>query len=246
MSKQLLIYDRAIPVSSETHRDISVQVGKNYNFASTLNSSPLLAAEFSAAASEYVIVFAGTAEQVFPSIILGLEDGQNLYLDAEGAWKGKYVSAFLRRYPFVFAEVADTTSLTLCVDEEFEGLNSDGKGERLFDSEGNRTRYLASILEFLTGYQGQFERTKLFCARLVNLGVLEAAQARFAAPDGRNGSMTGFFTINREKLKAIPAESLTEMFNTDELELCFLHLQSLGNLSALTRMIDANLPKSDV
>ncbi len=239
MSKQLLIYERATPISSELHRDWSVQSGKSYGFAKTVNSSPLLAAEFASAAPEFTIIFAGTAEAVFPSVILGFQDGQNIFVAEDGAWKGKYVTAFLRRYPFVFAEAEGNGNFTLCIDEEYEGLNKEGKGERLFDSEGSRTQYLTGILNFVSSYQGQYERTKLFCKRLVDLKVLDPAQARFSLPDGKTGSLAGFFTINRDKLKAIPAEQLSEMFQNDELELCYLHLQSLNNINDMTQYLSA-------
>jgi hypothetical protein len=239
MSKQLLIYERATPISSELHGDWSVQSGKNFAFAEGINSSPLLAAEFSAAAPEFSIIFAGTEDAVFPTVILGFQDGQNIFVGKDGAWKGKYVTAFLRRYPFVFAESEGKDSFTLCIDEEFEGLNKEGKGERLFDSEGNRTQYLSGILNFVSSYQGQYERTKLFCDRLVQLKVLDPAQARFSLPDGKTGSLAGFFTINRDKLKAIPQELLAEMFQNDELELCYLHLQSLNNINTMAQHLDA-------
>lgn len=238
MSKQLLIYERATPISSELHRDWSVQSGKSYAFAKTVNSSPLLAAEFAAAAPEFTIIFAGTADAVFPSVILGFKDGQNIFVAEDGGWKGKYVTAFLRRYPFVFAEAEGKGSFTLCIDEEYEGLNKEGKGERLFDSEGSRTQYLSGILNFVSSYQSQYERTKLFCKRLVDLKVLDPAQARFSLPDGKTGSLAGFFTINRDKLKAIPHEHLAEMFQNDELELCYLHVQSLNNINTMTQHLN--------
>jgi hypothetical protein len=164
-----------------------------------------------------------------------MRDGQNLFVGADGAWKGTYVPAFLRRYPFVFAESDDKGTFTLCIDEEFEGLNREGRGERLFDSEGARTQYLTNMLNFVSSYQGQYERTKLFCQRLVELKVLDSAQARFATPDGKTGALSGFFTINRDRLKAISEEHLREMFGNDELELCYLHLQSLNNINSLSQ-----------
>lgn len=238
MSKQLLIYERATTISSELHRDWCVQAGTSYEFAREVNSVPLLAAEFAAAAGEYAIIFAGNEETVFPSVVLGLQDRQNLFLGADGAWLGNYVPAFLRRYPFVFSE-NPAGGFTLCIDEEFEGLNREGRGERMFDADGKRTQYLSNILNFVSTYQAQFERTRLFCKRLVDLKVLDSAQARFEAPDGRSSALTGFFAINRDRLKAIPEASLKEMFQTDELELCHLHMHSLGNIAALGKRAEA-------
>jgi hypothetical protein len=39
-----------------------------------------------------------------------------------------------------------------------------------------------------------------------------------------------FFVVNREKLKKVSAEKLAELAQTDELEMIYLHLNSLNNL----------------
>ena len=57
------------------------------------------------------------------TLVEGLRDGQNLFLDAQARWTGRYVPAFLRRYPFVFAAASDGQSLTLCIDEAHEGVD---------------------------------------------------------------------------------------------------------------------------
>lgn len=235
MAKQLLIYDRVVPVSSETHRDWSVKITENYKFSESLNSVPLLAAEFLTAAQDYAIVFASSDQSVFPAVLLGFEDGTNLCVAEDGSWRGGYIPAFLRRYPFVFAEDVgeEAGKFTLCIDEEYSGLNKDGRGERLFDSEGNRTQFLQTMLTFVSQFQAQFNRTKQFCDKLNKLNLLEPAQARFTTADGRTGTLGGFLTIVRDRLKAISDADLKEMFTTDELELCFVHLHSLQNINRL-------------
>ncbi len=235
MPKQLMIYEEAVPISRERHGDWSVKAGGNYSFASEVNSVPLLAAEFIPAATEYAIIFAGEGESIFPSVILGLRDGENSFVADDGAWQGNYVPAFLRRYPFVFSRSEDGATFTLCIDEEFEGCNQDGRGERLFDSEGQQTQYLDSMLKFSREYQAQFNRTMQFAKRLHELELLEAAHARFQSPDGASASLAGFQTVNRDKLKALPGETLAEMARTDELELCYVHIQSLNNLNPMAQ-----------
>ncbi len=235
MTKQLMIYERAVPVSSETHRDWSIQAGRSYGFAKEINSVPLLAAEFAAAAADHTIVFAGEGDAVFPSVILGQRDGHNAFVGGDDAWKGGYIPAFLRRYPFVFASTENNSQFTLCIDEEFDGFNTDGKGERLFDAEGNRTEYLEKMLKFTSDYQAQFNRTQLFAKRLADLDLLEPAQAQFRDADGKQSSLTGFKTIKRDALRQVAGDTLAEMARTDELELCYLHLHSLTNLQKLGR-----------
>jgi len=240
VSKQLLIYERVAPLSSDVHRDVSVKATDKFDFARDLNSVPLLAAEFTSAVPNHPIVFAGEGEATFPAVLLGLQDGANQAVDADGNWTEGYVPAFLRRYPFIFSQ--SEGNFTLCIDETYPGINREGRGERLFDADGERTQYLQNMLTFVSQFQAQFERTRLFCKRLNDLNLLEPAQARYNAADGRSGTLSGFMTINRDRLKAIPEAALKEMFATDELELCYVHLHSLQNVSRLGLKTATPLP----
>ena len=233
MTTQLLFYNEAKPVSAERHRDLSVKAGSTYRFAKNVNSVPLTAIEFGQAAAEYPIVFAGSAEAVMPAVILGAQQTENLYIDEAGAWQGRYVPAFIRRYPFVFSSDKAAKNFILHIDESFEGCNREGKGERLFDNDGEQTQYLKSILNFLQDYQARFQRTRDYCDRLRTLGLLQPMQAQFNMNSGERHSLSGFMTVDREKLKAIPVEDLATMFGNDELECTYLHLHSLrhfGNM----------------
>lgn len=244
METQLLFYKRAVPVSSEAHKDVSLRVAGDYTFAKEVNSVPLVAAEFRAAAPDSTIVFAGEGDEVMPVVILGLRDKENLYVDPDGSWNGRYIPAFMRRYPFVFASSEDGKNFTLFIDDEYDGVNKDGEGEKLFDSRGERTSYLGQVLDFMREYQSQFARTKAFCKRLHELGLLEPMHAQYTLPDGSPGRLAGFSAVNREKLKELSGETLEQMLKTDELELLFVHLQSLNNLQPLMEKVAATAPKA--
>jgi len=241
MTTQLLIYERAEPVNKKKHSDWSVKAGNNYDFAKKINSVPLTAIEFPNAAAEYSIIFAGNEDTVMPAVLLGVRDQENLYLTEDGQWNSKYIPAFLRRYPFVFSGSSDAKQFTLCIDEEFSGCNQDGKGERLFDSDGEQTQYLKSVLNFSSEYQGQFNRTQVFCKKLKELDLLEPMQAQITLPSGKKMNLGGFQAVNREKLKALTSEQLGALAKTDELELIYLHLQSMRNFNAMI----AKVPEGD-
>lgn len=237
MSKQLMIYENAVPVSAEMHREVSVRSGQSFGFATGLNSVPLVVAEFEKAAVEYPIVFAGEGEAMAPAAVLGLRESENLFIDAEGRWQGDYVPAFLRRYPFVFAGSGEgeQETLTLCIDEAFDGVNRDGRGERLFDSEGNRTQYLQNVLQFTSDYQAQHNLTRNFCTSLRELNLLEPATARITLPGGASMALTGFQRVNPDRLKALEDATVIELFRSDMLGLIHAHLGSLAHLTGLMR-----------
>jgi hypothetical protein len=243
MTKQLLIYERAVPVSKERHKDLSVKTGADYRFAGEVNSLPLMAIEFRNAAVEYPVVFAGTEDSVMPAVILGVRDKENLYLKKDGTWEARYIPAFVRRYPFVFSGSDDGKTFTLCIDETFSGCNKEGRGERLFDAAGEQSQYLGSILTFLKDYQAHFQRTQAFCKKVQDLDLLEPMRAQITLNTGEQMALQGFMAISRERLKKLTGDQLADLARTDELELFYLHMQSMMNFRA---MIDRVAPGAAV
>ena len=108
------------------------------------------------------------------------------------------------------------------------------------------TRYTASVLEFLKEYQAQFQRTQAFCKKLKELNLLESMRAQIKLNTGQQMGLTGFMAVSRDRLKALPAETLSELVKADELELIYLHLQSMRNLNAMVdRVARQNASKPD-
>jgi hypothetical protein len=231
MSTQLLIYKSAVPVNRSTHHNCSVEIGANFAFAAAVNSVPLMGIEFPQAAAEYAIVFGGSGDDITPAAILGVRSNENLFLGRDGSWQAKYIPAFVRRYPFVFSHAED--KFVLCVDEAFAGFNREGRGQRLFTDDGAATPYVDGILKFLADYQTHFLATQRFCRRLHELALLEPMHAQVTTMSGPPLSLGGFLAVSRDKLKALPPETLAELAKTDELELIYMHLQSLRNFDLL-------------
>src|SRR5690606_7709519 len=139
----------------------------------------------------------------------------------------------VRRYPFVFSSQDDGKTFTLCIDERFAGFNREGKGQRLFGDDGKPSSYTENVLKFLQEYQAQFQRTQAFCRKLTEHGLLESMQAQVTTQKGEKLSLSGFMAVNRERLKKLDREVLAQLIATDELELIYLHLQSMRNFNAM-------------
>jgi hypothetical protein len=240
MATQLLIYEAAVPITPTRHGKWSVEVGGDYAFSRNVNSVPLMTAEFGNAAVEYPIVFAGTKEAAMPVAILGMRGNENLYLTQQSGWTAKYIPAFVRRYPFVFSTSKDGKTFTLCIDEKFAGCNQEGRGQRLFDDAGKPTPHVQNVMRFLQGYQVESQRTQAFCKKLSDLNLMEPMQAQVTLKSGQNVSLAGFMGVNRDKLKAISGDALADLVKTNELELVYLHLQSLRNFEGMTDRLTAS------
>jgi len=236
MSAALLFYENLAPLSSKDHVDLYVKSGNDYSFAKKTNSVPVMSVEMPAASADYPIVFAGNEKEVIPVCILGIKDGQNMFVDDKGSWNATYVPAFVRRYPFVFSTSNNGESFTLCIDEEFSGCNKDGKGERLFDTDGERTQYLDGVLNFVQDYQTEFNRTQAFCKKLLELDILEPMHAQVTMSTGEKMSLAGFMAVSREKLKQLSAEDASELLRNDGMELIFTHLHSMKNFNEMIKL----------
>jgi hypothetical protein len=170
---------------------------------------------------------------------MGLDVDKSLFVASDGSWGSSYIPAFVRRYPFVFSASEDGQTLTLCIDESFEGLDRKGdSGQRLFDDAGERTPYLESMLQFANAYQAEHQRTRQFGEILKSLDILEPSEAKITLPGGTSRSLTGFQCVSRAKLKALDTDKLTSMLANDSLELIYLHLYSMRNFDDLVRKLE--------
>lgn len=240
MTVQMLFYEDAVPVSSTRHAGCSVEA-RDHGFCRRVNSVPLTAVEFRSAAAEYPIVFVGDRDTVQPAAVLGLRAGENLLVSEEGAWLGRYIPAFVRRYPFVFSAGPEDGRFVLCVDEAFPGFNREGRGEALFSPEGDATAYVGRVLRFLQEYRSHFLRTRRFCRELMDLDLLQPMEARYSMA-GKPQSIAGFSAVDRERLKQLSGDALARLVASDQLELVYLHLQSLRNFDVLRARLPLPAP----
>jgi SapC len=233
LATQLMIYETAVPVSHARHGNWSVEVGADYAFCRTVNSVPLMAAEFASAALEYAVVFGATGDAVMPITVLGVRTNENLYVTKEGGWQAKYIPAFVRRYPFVFLNRDDGKTFTLCIDEAFQGFNQSGRGQRLFGDDGKPTPYVENVLKFLGQYQREFQRTQTFCKKLKDLNLLEPMQAQIKFGSGQRMALGGFSVVDRARLKTLSGNVLAQLVQSEELELIYAHLVSMRNFATV-------------
>lgn len=249
MARQLLFYESATPLTFARHGTQSLDGKREYAFSEGVNAVPLMSAEFARACDEYAIVFTVAGNDVVPVAVLGLRDQQNLYLGPQAQWKARYVPAFVRRYPFVFASSADGKTLTLCIDEAHPGLNQEGRGQRLFGADGQPSEFTQNVLKFARECQVQFDYTRHFGQRLKELGVLEEMQAQVTSKQGEPLAKSRFLAVSRDKLRALDDATLAGLERSGGLELIHLHLHSMRNFGEvrdrLMKALEEAAPPAD-
>ena len=237
-----LYYERPVLLNRDTHRRRRIRPSTTFAFARRANSLYLAGVEFNEACKEYAIVFTRLGGgRVGPVAMLGLRSRENLFVDDQGQWTAQYVPAFVRRYPFVLADLSGD-QMGVCIDEAFEGIN-DSEGEALFDAQGNDTPYLRNALDFLGEYQKEYLRTEAFCRRLEQAGLLMEMNARADLVDGRTFTVGSLLMVDEARLAALPDAQALALFRSGDLHLISMHLLSLSNMRKLVdRMAQRQAP----
>ena len=232
----LMFYESPVELNKQVHSKTRfINEDRKYDFACNTNSVILSGVEFSEAGKEFPVVFVSDSdEKVVPVALLGLKNSENLFVDASGDWQGRYIPAFIRRYPFALAEVED--GLRVCIDADCGALQ-EKEGEALFDDEGNNSQFLEGILDFLREFQQQHQRTTDFVKKLQELELFKPLNASVKLPDGGQLALQGLLVVDEPKLLELEDKAALSLFRSGELGWIYTHLASIVNLGRLADMI---------
>ncbi|MGZ9099062.1 MAG: SapC family protein [Brevundimonas sp.] len=230
LSGNVLFYGQPEPLSVEAHGALGVDpVDKPYGFVAQSNLVPLTVTEFAPAALSYPVIFIGDNRQ--PVAVMALRGGENLFVNDAGEFRPEaYIPAYVRRYPFVFANDEVQKRLILCVDRAAPFIKDGGATPLFID--GKPSPYVEQAMEFCNNFEQERQRTEAFIKLLKDLDLLDTREAVFTPrnPDGTAATpqkIAEYFAVSEDKLKALPAEKLAELRDNGALGQIYAHLVSL-------------------
>lgn len=239
LSGNVLLYSKPEPLSLDLHGALGADaVEKPYGFVSQTNLVPVMVTEFAPAALSYPVIFIGDNKQ--PVAVMGLRGGENLFVSDEGEFQPEaYIPAYVRRYPFVFANDETQNRMILCVDRAAPFLKEGGATPLFVD--GKPSPYVEQAMEFCNNFEQERQRTESFLAVLKELDLLDVREALFTPrnPDGTPGApqkIAEYFAVSEDKLKALPADKLAELRDNGALGQIYAHLVSLLGWERLIAM----------
>lgn len=250
ISGTVLLYSTPEPLNPDLHGKLGVKrMDKPFAFAAATHLIPLTVTEFQPASLSYPVIFVG--EEYTPVGVMGLKEGENLFLSPDGAQDpDAYVPAYIRRYPFVFANDQTSDRMILCIDRKAELLDENGGDMPLFDG-AEPTDYTKAAMDFCREFENERRRTEDFVKLLRDADLFEVKQAMYTPrlPDGSAGEpqmLAEYFAISEEKLAKLPKEKVLELFENGALMQIYSSLVSLLNWErlvnrAMARQAAANL-----
>jgi hypothetical protein len=206
----------------------------DFRFAAGVNAIPLGVAEIALAALWYPIVFTGK-DRPTPVAIVGVREGENLCVDAAGAWlAGAYIPAMVRRYPFILAETGER--LTLCIDDDPHVLVDKG-GVPLFDGE-IATSLVEGAMGFCRSVLAGDQATRPFVQWLQRLDLIEERVATATTAKGETLELKGFSTIDEARFRDIADGSFLDLRQRGWLTAIYAQIQSTLNWTRIAQLAE--------
>ena len=231
LTGNVLFYSKPEPLSPELHGALGVKRSeKPYAFAAAAHVVPLTVTEFMPAALSYPVIFVGDAR--LPVAVLGVNQGDNLFVSEDGTFDpDAYLPAYVRRYPFVFANDDKGERMIVCIDRAADAV-SETPDAPFFDA-GQPTEFTKNAIKFCEDFETERQRTESFLTLMRELDLFETKRATFT-PRGPDGAAAGdpqtvaeYFAVSEEKLKALSPEKFAELRDNGALSQMYAHLTSL-------------------
>lgn len=230
-----LFYKNPVPLDQRRNPPLLFNKNIGYGFTAGVNAVPLNMIEFSQAAGSMPIAFSPDPTAT-PVAVLGLREDENLYLTNKNDWLVDcYIPAYIRRYPFIFASVANSDQLGLCLDEN-ENTIVQKDGERIFDDAGNPTEMAKNAMEFCKSYHAASMATQEFSKKLLELDLLVERQVDIKIKD-KQIRFAGFRIVDEKKLNGLSDDQFMELRKKGLLPFIYAHLLSNVQWNRITQLL---------
>ena len=232
-----LFFKRVVGVNPGLHGSLRLDRNAGYGYAATAQSVPIGLGEMEAVSQHYPILFAG-APQPTAVALLGLREGENLFVLPDGSWRREgYVPAYVRAFPFIFVEDATNGTVYVGMEPDAQCLRLD-RGEVLFE-DGKPTTLLNESVAFCSAFRDNLNAAAAFGRALNAEGLLEEEEANITFTRGGASRVRGFRIVKAERLDRVNDETFLDWRRRGWLGPLYSHLHSMARWS---RLIDLGAP----
>jgi len=241
----------AVLLDNVAHKDLRVRTGYSAEFGDNINLAPVFPTEFAMAQREYPILFRkGVNDNLEAVALLGLDKGENLFLDEDG-WNARYVPAIQRRGPFMIGvhpdqdEMSDKHELMVHVDLDHPRI-SQTEGAPVFLRHGGNSPYLERAVRMLQMIAHGAEFAQPMFSAFLEAGLVDETELEVKLDERTQYTLPGFLTINQERLAELDGDTLERMNQAGYLQLAMLVVTSLGNMNWLVELKNRKIAAGQV
>ena len=239
-----LFYNDLMPLNSRDHAGWRTKPTETAEWLVGQHAIPLTVDEFVQAQRHFPIVFSA-GENPTPLALMGLNEGVNTFVDAEGRVTDPvYIPAYIRRYPFMLARLKPgAEELSLCFDPTSKTVGEFADGEALFAEDNQASETTKQVLQFCEHFEQAGQRTRVFVEELQKHKLLMDGEVSISQTENGDKPFIyrGFQMIDQEKLREMRGDVLrswnqngmlplisAQMFSLDLMRLIFARQAERG------------------
>lgn len=237
-------------LNNVAHRDLRVATGFGPQFGDDVGMVPAFPSEYAELQREYPIFFRKDGAGQWQSVaLLGFEQHENLFLQ-DGRWNATYLPGAAAKGPFLigFQEQCIDGELrrepVMHVDLDHPRV-SFTEGEAVFLPQGGNSPYLEHVANVLRGIRdGDTFAAPMFAA-FDAMRLLQPIDLDVRLDERHRVNVGGLHGIDRDRLRALDAESLARLNRAGYLEGAYLALASMHNMRRLMAEKQRRLREQD-
>ena len=232
-----------VPVKQEQHQKLKLATTRNLSYVKGQHIIPVFATEYAQSSASFPIVFVkNPGSERFRSVaMLGLEAGENLFLEDE-QWTALSVPQSIAMVPFSLGLDPDKeNTLTACIDLDSPFVGED-KDLALFEEDGKESEVLTSVQQALGRLFDSEKMTENFIKELQDNDLIQELELNVALSSGEKKKLVGIFTVNEEKVKALSDDKVLDFHKRG----LFVPIYSmLGSLTQINNLVQLRNKLSD-
>lgn len=220
---------------SDEDRQITYEIPKDFKAAKTTYFLPVAHAEIADAGRVFPLLFLKAGEEFLMIAMMGLKEGQNLFVNNLGRWKERtYMPLLLRAYPFAVTRLENNAN-AIVYDKAYKGFNTQ-EGTRIFNDKGELSELGSGINEFIGKTFSAFEATKAPLKIIADMGLMKPLQIDIAVGEEKV-RIQGVYQVDMPKLDTLSDQQLLTLAKNGALHMIYTHSNSLTNIQVLADML---------
>ncbi|MET0535701.1 MAG: SapC family protein [Steroidobacter sp.] len=225
---------RLVAINSAAHRQVRIDQQQVLAQAAQLNMLPVVLGEFLKLCVQYPIGLTknGSTGQFTCVALFGFDKQENLFWK-QNRWDALYVPLQVTRQPF-FLGTGVANEKVVCIDTQSPAVTP-ANGEAIFDQHGAETAYLQQVKQMLSALLTGEEQTARLANKLLALELVRPMRLEIEFIDHSKQRIEGLYTIDEERLKALPASAITELHALEYLGPIYTMIASLGHIYSLVQ-----------
>ncbi len=238
-----------------SHKDLRINPSFSAKLGDNIASTITFITEFAEVQKEYPILFRKDPENdVYQAVVLfGIQRDENLFLsNGSGGyqkfagWNAAFIPAVVRRGPFSIGlrkkqeQNSEDVEPLVHVDMEHPKISTED-GVRVFLEQGGNSQYLQRMVETLNLIRDGIRLNAAMFDAFARHELIEDVDINIELKNEEKHRLSGFKTINADRLNQLSGEALVELSRSGFLQAAYFVVASLSNIQKLIDIKNSRL-----